>query len=82
MNNYEYFEHRQCEYFPCHDSDELNCLFCFCPLFHLKDCGGDYIINKKGIKDCHWCSFPHLRCNYQHIIDILSKQSTEGVIND
>ena len=33
---YKFFSHKQCEYFPCHktdDPDNFNCLFCFCPLY-------------------------------------------------
>lgn len=36
--NYKYFAHRECEYFPCHagaDADDFNCLFCYCPLYAL-----------------------------------------------
>ena len=31
--NYRFFNHRECEYYPCHSMkpEEMNCLFCFCP---------------------------------------------------
>ncbi len=42
--NYKKFQHKNCEYFPCHkgvSEDVYNCLFCYCPLYMLKDaCGG------------------------------------------
>lgn len=48
----------QCE--KCHHVEgSLNCLFCYCPLYHEKDCGGNYTITPKGIKDCSNCTFPH-----------------------
>ena len=33
--NYKFFQHKACEFFPCHetkDIDNFNCLFCYCPL--------------------------------------------------
>ena len=45
----------------CHDTDEpINCLFCFCPLYYLKEkCGGDFIILENGVKDCSNCMKHH-----------------------
>ncbi len=44
--NYKFNQHTKCEYFPCHkgsNKETFNCLFCYCPLFMLKDkCGGDF----------------------------------------
>ncbi len=69
--NYKKFQNRNCEFFPCHrgiPADEFNCLFCFCPLYTLKDkCGGNYIINK-GKKDCSACSRPHNKNGYDFIM--------------
>ena len=45
--SHSYFENRECEYYPCHGLDAVNCLFCFCPLYSIADCGG----NPKYIKD-------------------------------
>ena len=36
--NYAFFQHKDCEFFPCHrglDPEEFNCLFCYCPLYCL-----------------------------------------------
>ena len=70
--HYAFFQNRECEYFPCHktnDPDNFSCLFCYCPLYVLgRDCGG----NPKycgGIKDCSDCLVPHVRGNYGRIID-------------
>ena len=41
-DHYKFFSHKQCEYYPCHQLDEINCLFCYCPLYILKDCKGHY----------------------------------------
>lgn len=43
--NYRFFNHSACEFYPCHDmpAEDLNCLFCFCPLYRLgEDCGGNF----------------------------------------
>lgn len=70
--SYRYFENRSCEYYPCHKSDKINCLFCFCPLYLVNDCGGNcsYIKDKNGreIKDCSECMLPHTPDGYDYII--------------
>ena len=70
--NYKFFNHKECEYFACHktnDPDNFNCLFCYCPLYALKDkCGGNFRYTEKGIKDCTNCTLPHRRDNYDYII--------------
>jgi Zn-finger protein len=70
--NYSFFQHRECECFPCHKTDDIedfNCLFCYCPLYTLGDkCGGDFIYTQSGIKNCVNCSVPHKRENYGLII--------------
>ena len=38
MANFDFFQHKQCEYFPCHkgvDPEKFSCLFCYCPLYAL-----------------------------------------------
>ena len=70
--NYKFFNHKDCEYFPCHktnDPDNFNCLFCYCHLYALKDkCGGNFRYTDNGIKDCSNCFLPHRRDNYDYII--------------
>ena len=72
MENYKYFQHKTCEYFPCHKTDkpeDFNCLFCYCPLYALgKDCGGNFSYTESGIKDCSGCLIPHRRENYERIM--------------
>ena len=66
----EYFENRNCEYFPCHkhDGDAFNCLFCYCPLYALgENCGGSFAYTDKGIKDCSNCMIPHRKDAYAYI---------------
>lgn len=69
---YKFFSHKKCEYFPCHeteDIDNFNCLFCYCPLYALgSKCGGKYKYNERGVKDCTDCILPHKRENYEYII--------------
>ena len=70
--SYRFFNNNKCEYFPCHKTNEpenFNCLFCYCPLYALKDkCGGNFRYTEKGIKDCTNCTLPHKRDNYDYII--------------
>ncbi len=55
-NSHRFFANKACRYYPCHEmKGELNCLFCYCPLYFLKDCGGDCSFTKKGVKDCSAC---------------------------
>ena len=69
---YSYFSNTKCEYFPCHktdDSNNFNCLFCYCPLYNLGNkCGGDFVYLPDGLKDCSMCTIPHKRENYGEII--------------
>ena len=69
-DSYRYFENRACQYYPCHKGiEELNCLFCYCPLYALgESCGGD-VRYTNGIKDCSHCLRPHLRENFHEIQD-------------
>lgn len=71
-NSHKFFSNPECRYFPCHDTDapeRFNCLFCFCPLYFLDDCGGNPVYTQKGIKDCSKCIRPHLAENYEEILD-------------
>lgn len=75
-NSYKYFENRACQYYPCHDMEHINCLFCYCPLNHIENCPGNpkFIeINGKRIKDCSACTFPHEADNYDLIVKLLSE---------
>ena len=76
MANYEFFQNRECEYFPCHqgaDPENFNCLFCYCPLYALGDeCGGAFCYLPNGIKDCSNCLKPHRRGNYDKIMEKMS----------
>ena len=71
--NYKFYQHRACEYFPCHDgvaSEDFSCMFCYCPLYFLGGkCGGAYRVTEDGIKDCTDCTFPHRRCNYDKMME-------------
>lgn len=74
LNNYRYFSNKECEFFPCHPlgtENNFNCLFCFCPLYTMSDCGGTYTYTSEGKKDCSNCIFPHLQENYGKVLDKL-----------
>lgn len=74
-NSHKFFENRECEYYPCHKgADVLNCLFCYCPMYHLTDCPGSPSYKDKGdhkIKVCTDCTFPHDPDHYEKIMEIL-----------
>lgn len=71
--NYSFFQNKECEYFPCHKIDnieEFNCLFCYCPLYALGEkCGGNYTYSEKGYKNCKNCNYPHIKDNYEKVIE-------------
>ncbi len=73
MDKYAFFQNKECEYFPCHKGvkeEKFNCLFCYCPLYALGDrCGGGFTYTEGGIKDCSNCIKPHIRDNYQKILE-------------
>ena len=76
-NSSSYFRNVECEYFPCHkvdDSEDFNCLFCYCPLYSLKDCGGHYKFTDDGVKDCSECMLPHKAKNYKYIVNKLTEK--------
>ena len=73
MANYDFFQNKECEYFPCHqgaDKENFSCLFCYCPLYALGDqCGGNFAYLENGIKDCSGCLKPHRREKYGKIME-------------
>ena len=78
--SYKFFNRSTCEFYPCHDMSaaDLNCLFCFCPLYRLGDaCGGNFAYidgaNGERIKDCSACTLPHRRENYDYIMGRLAE---------
>ena len=77
MSHYDFFQNKQCEYFPCHagaDTENFNCLFCYCPLYALGDrCGGNFVYTDNSIKDCSQCLKPHRRENYAKIMDKMAE---------
>lgn len=70
--SYNFFQNKECEYFPCHtvkNIEKFSCLFCFCPLYNDDYCGGKYYILNNGLKDCSICTIPHV--SYDYIIQRL-----------
>lgn len=76
-NSYRFFENKACQYYPCHSGiEEMNCLFCYCPMYRLENCPGvpSYMeVNGKKLKVCTDCTFPHRAQNYQAIMEILKE---------
>ncbi len=67
---YKFFNHATCEFYPCHDmpAEQLNCLFCYCPLYCLGNaCGGNFSYIG-DVKDCSACTVPHRVENYDYIM--------------
>ena len=75
-NSAAFFANRDCRFYPCHECDEdINCLFCYCPLYNM-DCPGNYTMTgPEGhmIKNCSDCTFPHLALNYAEVIKLLKQ---------
>ncbi len=71
-SKYSFFQHKECEFFPCHKTDrpeDFNCLFCYCPLYTLGSaCGGNFHWTENGVKDCSDCLAPHARNSYGYVI--------------
>lgn len=71
--HYAFFQNKECEFFPCHKTEQpeqFNCLFCYCPLYALGEkCGGAFTYTETGCKDCSGCMLPHVPKNYGYIMD-------------
>jgi len=77
--NYKFFQHKKCEFFPCHkvkDEEKFNCLFCYCPLYFLEECGGNNT-NFNGVKDCSNCMIPHSQNGYDYIFNKIVEKNRE-----
>ncbi len=76
QNTSKFFANKECEFYPCHRYDgDINCLFCYCPLYHT-DCPGNFEIKIKGdrkIKTCKDCIFPHVPENYGAVIKLIKE---------
>ena len=73
---HQFFQTRACRYYPCHpgaDPEGFNCLFCFCPLYFLENCGGDFR-DANGVKDCTPCLKPHHPGGYEHVLKRLKEE--------
>jgi len=75
-NSGSFFANKECEYYPCHKTEEdINCLFCYCPMYAMDNCPGSYEIietsSGKRIKSCMDCTFPHKAENYEKVIAVL-----------
>ena len=77
-NSSRFFCNTDCEYYPCHTGiQNVNCLFCYCPLYSFDVCPGNYTVtevNGKPVKDCANCTFPHEAGHYDSIMDILKNK--------
>lgn len=78
-NSARFFENKECEYYPCHTGlTEMNCLFCYCPMYLREHCPGNpSYIEKDGrkIKNCMNCTFPHKAGNYDTIMQYLRESN-------
>mgnify|MGYP001236415729 CR=1 FL=1 len=71
--SFKFFQNVACAYFPCHaglDQADFNCLFCYCPLYFLKNCGGNPAW-RGLIKDCTGCTLPHSPGGWEAVQDRL-----------
>ncbi len=79
-NSSRYFENRECAYYPCHRGiEEMNCMFCYCPLYSRENCPGNPRFKEKDgrrIKICTDCVFPHQPENFDTVIKLLKEGYT------
>ncbi|MCL2202623.1 MAG: cysteine-rich small domain-containing protein [Defluviitaleaceae bacterium] len=80
--SYRFFSNKACIHFPCHaapEEAEFNCLFCYCPLYHLGDeCGGIFKWVKHEdtkLKLCMDCHLPHTPEYYDVIMQRLEPKN-------
>lgn len=74
-NSYRFYMNTDCTYFPCHkvdNTEEFNCMFCYCPLYFIEDCGGNHDCSN-GFKDCTYCTIPHIPKGYDFINEKIVK---------
>lgn len=82
-NSYRFYRNTACSYFPCHkfeNKEEFNCMFCYCPLYFLEECGGNYI-DSNGIKDCTNCIIPHKPNGYDYINNKIREENIKRKVN-
>lgn len=76
--NYKFFQNKSCEFFPCHklqNIEDFNCLFCFCPVYYLTECGGKFSYTEDGIKSCENCIIPHVKeTGYSFILNKIKRK--------
>ena len=73
-NSHKFFCNKDCKYYPCHkELTDINCLFCFCPLYFTFECGGKWKALKNGYKDCSECTLPHEEHGYEWVLSKLKK---------
>jgi len=78
IDSYKHFSNTKCKYYPCHPIKDMNCLFCFCPLYPYADCGGNLTM-LNGVKDCSNCTLPHESGGWEKIIDRLTKEAEKKI---
>ncbi|MDR2045037.1 MAG: cysteine-rich small domain-containing protein [Clostridium sp.] len=83
--HFTFFANKECEYFPCHETngqEPFNCLFCFCPLHFLgKECGGNFTYTEHAVKDCSACLYPHKPESYGDITRRLIRANAEELMS-
>lgn len=82
-NDFNHFQNRECRYFPCHGKErgtgsvpveDFNCLFCYCPLYLVEDCGGKYTMEDYG-KNCMECTRNHDKDSWKFIVSRIRELS-------
>lgn len=80
-NSSRFFANKECSYYPCHEGlEECNCLFCYCPMYRIKNCPGKPSWKEKDgvqIKVCTNCNFPHKPENYDIVLEVLRKHRND-----
>ena len=80
-NSSRFFANKDCEFYPCHKSGtDINCLFCYCPLYEHECPGNAKMVEKNGkiIKSCKDCLFPHRPENYDKVVELIKQSPLRG----
>ena len=74
---------RECEYYSCHNSDEINCTFCFCPFYPCNDnlTGGEVVTTEEGkvVWGCKKCVWIHKTEVAQKILNEFLKLNINNI---
>lgn len=58
---------------------DMDCRFCYCPLYSDPNCEGNFTILKNGIKDCSKCNWPHTKAGVEYLVKMFQEDIDKPV---